>query len=104
MPASWRPSRGTAEPAFAIDEIVALAGVDRMTIGPPLLEQLAASCEPLERMLEPAAASAACADDLVGAHALASSRPPHAPCARPRVEPPPTRPSPQNSRPSRAPS
>ena len=27
MPASWRPSRGTSDPAFAIDEIVALAGV-----------------------------------------------------------------------------
>ena len=31
MPASWRPSRGTSDPSFAIDEIVALAGVDRMT-------------------------------------------------------------------------
>ena len=66
MPASWRPSRGTSDPAFAIDEIVALAGVDRMTIPPPLLEQLAASCEPLERKLEPAAAAAACPDALVG--------------------------------------
>ena len=27
MPASWRPSRGTSDPTFAIDEIVALAGV-----------------------------------------------------------------------------
>ena len=34
MPASWRPSRGTSDPAFAIDEIVALAGVDRMPIPP----------------------------------------------------------------------
>ena len=77
MPASWRPSRGTADPTFAIDEIVALAGVDRMTIGPPLLELLAASTEPLVRMLEPQAASAACADDLVGALAHASNRPLH---------------------------
>jgi len=67
MPASWRPSRGTSDPAFAIDEIVALAGVDRMTIPSLLLEQLAASCEPLERKLEPSAAAAACTDDLVGA-------------------------------------
>jgi transaldolase len=66
MPASWRPSRGTSDPTFAIDEIVALAGVDRMTIGPPLLELLAASSEPLERMLEPVAAAAACADELIG--------------------------------------
>ena len=41
--------------------------VDRMTIGPPLLELLAASSEPLERMLEPVAAAAACADELIGA-------------------------------------
>jgi transaldolase len=34
MPASWRPSRGTSEPTFAIDEIVALAGVGRTTISP----------------------------------------------------------------------
>ena len=26
MPASWRPSRGPSDPAFATDEIVALAG------------------------------------------------------------------------------
>jgi len=66
MPASWRPSRGTSDPAYAVDEIVALAGVDRMTIPPPLLRQLASSEEPLPRMLEPAAASAACADELIG--------------------------------------
>jgi len=29
MPASWRPSRGTSDPAYGIDEIVALAGVDQ---------------------------------------------------------------------------
>ena len=68
MPASWRPSRSTPADKVAehaIDEIVALAGVDRMTIPPPLLEQLAASEAPLPRVLEPAAASAACADELV---------------------------------------
>jgi len=66
MPASWRPSRGTSDPAYAVDEIVALAGVDRMTIPPPLLQQLAASEEPLPRMLEAAAARASCTDELVG--------------------------------------
>merc|ERR1719238_733142 len=53
MPASWRPSRGTADPAFAVDEIVALAGVDRMTIPPNLLTQLASTEAPLPRLLEP---------------------------------------------------
>merc|ERR1719199_1610886 len=66
MPASWRPSRGKDDPAFAIDEIVALAGADRMTIPPPLLAQLEASDAPLPRKLEPEAAAAACADKLVG--------------------------------------
>lgn len=66
MPASWRPSRGTADPAFAVDEIVALAGVDRMTIPPPLLAQLEASDAPLPRKLEPEAAPDLCADELVG--------------------------------------
>merc|ERR1712224_1069358 len=53
MPASWRPSRGTSDLSYAIDEIVALAGVDRMTIPPPLLKQLASIESPLPRMLEP---------------------------------------------------
>ena len=66
MPASWRPSRGKSDPAFMIDEIVALAGVDRMTIPPPLLELLAGTDAPLPRKLEPEAAKAACADPLVG--------------------------------------
>jgi len=60
MPASWRPSRGTSDPAFAVDEILALAGTDRMTIPPPLLDQLAASSAAVPRKLEPAAAAAAC--------------------------------------------
>jgi len=49
MPASWRPSRG---PGYELDEILALAGTDRMTIPSPLLEKLAASQEPVERRLD----------------------------------------------------
>lgn len=48
MPASWRPSRG---PGFELDEIQALAGTDRMTIPPPLLEKLEACNDPLPRVL-----------------------------------------------------
>jgi len=65
MPASWRPSRGTADPAYAVDEIVALAGVDRMTIPPPLLAMLASTEAPLPRVLSPAEAAAACEDEEV---------------------------------------
>jgi len=42
MPASWRPSRGAAVEGSDVDEILALAGVDEMTIPPPLLESLMA--------------------------------------------------------------
>jgi len=73
MPASWRPSRGAEDPSFAVDEIVALAGVDRMTIPPPLLTMLAESEAPLPRLLEPEAASAACADALVGEGSLSEA-------------------------------
>jgi len=62
MPASWRPSRGASDPAFAADEIVALAGADRMTIPPPLLSALSAAQGPLERCIEPAEVAAACED------------------------------------------
>jgi transaldolase len=48
MPASWRPSRGAG---YELDEIRALAGVDRMTIPSPLLEKLASSLDPLPRRL-----------------------------------------------------
>jgi transaldolase len=51
MPASWRPSRGAG---YELDEILALAGTDRMTIPAPLLEKLASSQEPVERVLDPA--------------------------------------------------
>jgi transaldolase len=40
MPASWRPSRGAGVSGSEVDEILALAGVDEMTIPPPLLEAL----------------------------------------------------------------
>ena len=52
-----------ANPVLAV---VALAGVDRMTIPPPLLQLLADTKAPLPRILEPAAAAASCADELVG--------------------------------------
>jgi transaldolase len=42
MPASWRPSRGASVDGSDVDEILALAGVDEMTIPPPLLESLMA--------------------------------------------------------------
>lgn len=40
MPASWRPSRGADVDGSDVDEILALAGVDEMTIPPPLLDVL----------------------------------------------------------------
>jgi len=52
MPASWRPSRLGCD----LDEVQALAGVDRMTIPAPLLEKLAACEEQLERKLDPTTA------------------------------------------------
>lgn len=48
MPASWRPSRG---PGYELDEIRALAGTDRMTIPPPLLQKLAECYDTLPRTL-----------------------------------------------------
>lgn len=60
MPASWRPSRGAGH---ELDEIEALAGVDRMTIPPGLLQKLADAGGELPRLLEPSAAAAACADE-----------------------------------------
>ena len=52
MPASWRPSRGPTEDGrYDLDEILALAGADRMTIPAPLLAKLAASEEPVTRVL-----------------------------------------------------
>jgi transaldolase len=76
MPASWRPSRSTPGDKVAehaIDEIVALAGVDRMTIPPPLLKQLAATHAPLPRLLEASAAVGSCGDALVGGGDMSES-------------------------------
>ncbi|EED87575.1 predicted protein [Thalassiosira pseudonana CCMP1335] len=42
MPASWRPSRGAGIDGSDVDEILALAGVDEMTIPQPLLDSLSA--------------------------------------------------------------
>ena len=42
MPASWRPSRGPDATGSDVDEILALAGIDEMTIPPPLLDSLSA--------------------------------------------------------------
>ncbi|KAL3906841.1 MAG: hypothetical protein SGILL_009113 [Bacillariaceae sp.] len=41
MPSSWRPSRGSGAAGSDVDEILALAGVDEMTIPPALLMALA---------------------------------------------------------------
>jgi len=48
MPASWRPSRGSG---YDLDEIRELAGVDRMTIPAPLLENLASCNDVLPQVL-----------------------------------------------------
>lgn len=42
MPASWRPSRGPDAKGSDVDEILALAGIDEMTIPPVLLDSLSA--------------------------------------------------------------
>lgn len=42
MPASWRPSRGSDVEGSDVDEILALAGIDEMTIPVPLLKSLQA--------------------------------------------------------------
>ena len=50
MPASWRPSRGAG---YELDEIRALAGTDRMTIPPALLETLEQCKDVLPQCLSP---------------------------------------------------
>eukprot|EP00931_Biecheleriopsis_adriatica_P031134 TRINITY_DN18280_c0_g1_i2.p1 TRINITY_DN18280_c0_g1~~TRINITY_DN18280_c0_g1_i2.p1 ORF type:complete len:407 (+),score=90.60 TRINITY_DN18280_c0_g1_i2:30-1223(+) len=57
MPASWRPSRGAG---YDLDEIEALAGVDRMTIPPAFLQQLAEGNGEVTRKLEPSKAASRC--------------------------------------------
>lgn len=63
MPASWRPSRGADVEGSDVDEILALAGVDEMTIPPPLLDSLSAmESAAVERQCDPAGDAAACND------------------------------------------
>jgi transaldolase len=62
MPASWRPSRG---PGYELDEILALAGSDRMTIPAPLLEKLSNSEEVVPQCLDVESAKD-CDEELVG--------------------------------------
>jgi transaldolase len=62
MPASWRPSRG---PGYELDEILALAGSDRMTIPAPLLEKLSGSEDAVPQCLNVDSAKN-CDEDLVG--------------------------------------
>lgn len=64
MPASWRPSRGTSNDIYAIDEIIALAGIDEMTIPANLLDVLNNNNNDiiLKRQCDPISASAKCMD------------------------------------------
>lgn len=61
MPASWRPSRGADVEGSSVDEIVALAGVDEMTIPPNLLEDLLNSDIQIIQQCEPSDGNA-CTD------------------------------------------
>lgn len=58
----WRTACFRLSGNDLLDEIRALAGTDRMTIPPPLLEALAADERPLDRPLSAGAAAAGCAD------------------------------------------
>lgn len=63
MPASWRPSRGASVEGSDVDEILALAGVDEMTIPAPLLESLSAlPADAVVRNCEPDSSAAVCND------------------------------------------
>jgi transaldolase len=63
MPASWRPSRGASVDGSEVDEILALAGVDEMTIPPALLESLMnRDASEVERQCDPKADGAVCID------------------------------------------
>jgi len=63
MPASWRPSRGADVDGSDVDEIVALAGVDEMTIPPNLLESLMIlDGDALSRECDPETSAAVCCD------------------------------------------
>jgi len=63
MPASWRPSRGAAVDGSDVDEILALAGVDEMTIPQPLLDSLCSlPPDAVKRNCDPTTDAAACND------------------------------------------
>jgi transaldolase len=63
MPASWRPSRGADVDGSDVDEIIALAGVDEMTIPPNLLESLMAlDGDNFTRECDPETSAAVCCD------------------------------------------
>lgn len=63
MPASWRPSRGANVDGSNVDEILALAGVDEMTIPEPLLDSLSAlPPHVVNRQCEDTTDAASCTD------------------------------------------
>jgi len=63
MPSSWRPSRGAEVEGSDVDEILALAGSDEMTIPPPLLESLdKLDASAIKRECDPEADAAICLD------------------------------------------
>jgi transaldolase len=63
MPASWRPSRGPHVPGSDVDEVLALAGIDEMTIPPGLLDSLSAlESGAVSRRCDAVADAATCTD------------------------------------------
>lgn len=63
MPASWRPSRGADVEGSDIDEILALAGVDEMTIPENLLDSLMKlDGDVVSKELDPKTDAAVCCD------------------------------------------
>lgn len=63
MPASWRPSRGASVQGSDVDEILALAGVDEMTIPEPLLDSLSSlPPDAVTKQCDPVADGASCTD------------------------------------------
>ena len=63
MPASWRPSRGATVQGSDVDEILALAGVDEMTIPAPLLDSLSTlPADVVKRNCDATSDAAACND------------------------------------------
>ena len=63
MPASWRPSRGANVEGSDVDEILALAGIDEMTIPPALLNSLSIlESSAVSRKVEAESAAASCND------------------------------------------